>query len=358
VRFDCESFIVRAAKMSRPELADGNSSRERLAQPSIILTILASMIAVAFVFKSPELTAFFLSTFTRVQQFSELYTHFDFAFVRTQAEMLQSFSGQMITKGELASFELRPQSSPIGVKLRCMFMVAATDISIIIPTLNEEKYLPRCLSSLNNQSRKEIRELIVVDGGSTDETVEIARKYSDKILVEPGRAVGASRNIGATEATGEILAFIDADTVASVDWLEEIARSFHDDPNAVGVTGPTIPYGGTKLDELAYQVATGWAQRLSLKVGLPHVAGFNCAYRKGAFWQAGGFDERRELSEDVMLSLRIRHEGRIIFNPDMVAYTSLRRIKKYGYPYLTTYYAINAGTLLLFNRSLAYPKIR
>ena len=307
--------------MSRPELADGNSSRERLAQPSIILTILASMIAVAFVFKSPELTAFFLSTFTRVQQFSELYTHFDFAFVRTQAEMLQSFSGQMITKGELASFELRPQSSPIGVKLRCMFMVAATDISIIIPTLNEEKYLPRCLSSLNNQSRKEIRELIVVDGGSTDETVEIARKYSDKVLVEPGSAVGASRNIGATEATGEILAFIDADTVASVDWLEEIARSFHDDPYAVGVTGPTIPYGGTKLDELAYQVATGWAQRLSLKVGLPHVAGFNCAYRKGAFWQAGGFDERRELSEDVMLSLRIRHEGRIIFNPDMVAYT-------------------------------------
>jgi hypothetical protein len=97
---------------------------------------------------------------------------------------------------------------------------------------------------------------------------------------------------------------------------------------------------------------------LSLKLGLPHVAGFNCAYKKGAFWKAGGFDENRELSEDVMLSLRIRHEGRILFNPDMVAYTSLRRIKKYGYPYLTTYYGINAGMLLLFNRSLAYPKIR
>lgn len=342
--------------MVRPKLGDENSSRERLAQPSILLTILASMIAFALVLKSPELTAFFLATFTRVQQFSDLYAHFDFAFVRTQAEMLQNFSGQMIAKGELASFDLRPQ--PIGVKLRYMFMVAATDISIIIPTLNEEKYLPRCLSSLINQSRKEIREIIVVDGGSTDETVEVARKYSDKVLVKPGQAVGASRNIGATTAKGEILAFIDADTTASVDWLEEIVRSFHDDPTAVGVTGPTLPYGGTKLDELAYQVATGWAQRFSLKLGLPHVAGFNCAYRKGAFWQAGGFDESRELSEDVMLSLRIHHEGRIIFNPDMVAYTSLRRIKKYGYPYLTTYYAINAGMLLLFNRSLAYPKIR
>jgi glycosyltransferase involved in cell wall biosynthesis len=272
--------------------------------------------------------------------------------------MLQNLSGQMIAKGELAAFELRPQPSPIGVRLRYMFTVAATDISIIIPTLNEEKYLPRCLSSLINQSRKGIREVIVVDGGSTDQTVEVARKYSDKVLVKQGQAVGASRNIGAGMAKGEILAFIDADTIASVDWLDEISRSFHDDPNAVGVTGPTLPYGGTKLDELAYQVATGWAQRLSLKLGLPHVAGFNCAYRKEAFWEAGGFDESREISEDVMLSLRIRHEGRIRFNPDMVAYTSLRRIKKYGYPYLTTYYAINAGMLLLFNRSLAYPKIR
>ncbi len=59
-----------------------------------------------------------------------------------------------------------------------------------------------------------------------------------------------------------------------------------------------------------------------------------------------------------MLSLRIRHEGRIFFNPDMVAYTSLRRIMNYGYPYLTTYYMINAATMLLFKRTLAYPKIR
>ncbi len=127
---------------------------------------------------------------------------------------------------------------------------------------------------------------------------------------------------------------------------------------AVGVTGPTLPYGGTKLDQLAYHVATGWAQRFSLKLGLPHVAGFNCAYKKEAFWSAGGFDENRELSEDVMLSLKIRHQGQIVFNPDMIAYTSLRRIKKFGYPYLTTYYAINAAMLLLFKRNLGYPKVR
>jgi hypothetical protein len=323
-----------------------------------VVAILTSVVALVAVFRSPELIALFLSIFAKAPQFSELCTHFDLLVLRTQGEFFQNLSSQMVKTEWASSLELRPQSSTIGFKIKCMVIVASTDISIIIPTLNEVRYLPKCLSSLINQSRSDIGEIVVVDGGSTDGTVEVARKYSDKVVVEPGQAVGASRNLGARRAKGEILAFIDGDTIASVDWLEEIARSFHENPSAIGVTGPTLPYGGTRLDELAYRVATGWAQRLSLKVGLPHVAGFNCAYRRDAFWHAGGFDESRELSEDVMLSLRIRHQGRIIFNPDMQAYTSLRRIKKYGYPYLTTYYAINATTLLLFNKNLAYPKVR
>jgi hypothetical protein len=339
-----------------PVILDNNSPRDGLAHQSVLLTVVAVMIALAAVLKSPELSAVFFSLFTKLPQFPDFYAHFDAAFIRGQAEILQNLSNQMLAKGELA-FDFKPRSLPFGMKLKFLVVVGATNISVIIPTLNEEKYLPKCLSSLINQST-DISEIIVVDGGSTDQTVQAARKYSDTVLVKPGQAVGASRNIGARAAKGEILAFIDADTIASLDWLEEISRSFHEDPGAVGVTGPTLPYGGTKLDQLAYHVATGWAQRFSLKLGLPHVAGFNCAYRKEAFWDAGGFDEGRELSEDVMLSLRIRHQGRIIFNPDMMAFTSLRRIKKYGYPYLSTYYAINATMLLLFKKNLAYPKVR
>jgi hypothetical protein len=334
-----------------------DASRAGSVLHAIIITILTSVVALAAIFRSPELMALFLSAFTRVPQFSELYAHFDLLHLKAQTEFFQNLSGQMV-KTKWSSFEFRAQPFSIRFRLRCILTIASTDISVIIPTLNEAKYLPKCLNSLTNQSRREIGEIVVVDGGSTDGTVKVARKYSDIVLVEQGQAVGASRNLGARNANGAILAFIDADTIASLDWLEEIERSFHESPPSIGVTGPTLPYGGTKLDELAYRVATGWAQRLSLKIGLPHVAGFNCAYRREAFWQAGGFDEGRELSEDVMLSLKMRHQGRIIFNPDMVAHTSLRRIKKYGYPYLTTYYAINASALLLFNRSLAYPKVR
>jgi glycosyltransferase involved in cell wall biosynthesis len=247
---------------------------------------------------------------------------------------------------------------PFEIRIKTVLMVAACDVSVIVPSLNEGKYLRRCLKSLVRQSSRRIAEIIVVDGGSRDGTIEAAEEYADKVLVEPARPVGAARNIGAKQAEGEILAFIDADTVASKDWVEQIALALDSKPWAVGVTGPTLPYEGTHLDRIAYHVATGWVQRFSFRLGRPHVAGFNCAYRKRAFWDAGGFDEDRVLLEDVMLSLRMRHHGRIIFNPHMIAHTSLRRINRYGYPYLMTYNAINWIVTLLFNQTLAYPQIR
>jgi glycosyltransferase involved in cell wall biosynthesis len=253
---------------------------------------------------------------------------------------------------------LSPRSLTLGSKVRYLLVASALDVSVIVPTWNEEKYLPKCLRSLTKQAHSKPLEVIVVDGGSTDRTIEIAEKHADKVLVEPGKPVGAARNVGARHASGSVLAFIDADTMASKNWIEEIERTLEMSPSAVGVTGPTRPYEGSRLDQLAYHVATGWVQRLSLRLGLPHVAGFNCAYRKGEFWEAEGFDEYRQLSEDITLSLRIRHQGPILFNPEMLAYTSLRRIKNYGYPYLTTYYTMNWATMLLFNRTLGYPKVR
>jgi glycosyltransferase involved in cell wall biosynthesis len=144
------------------------------------------------------------------------------------------------------------------------FLVAACDISVVIPALNEEKYLARCLNSLVCQSRKDPVEIIVVDGGSTDRTIQVAKEYAHKVLVELARPVGAARNIGAKQAEGEVLAFIDADTIACEEWLEEIAGTFDSNPGAVGVTGPTLPYEGTHLDRIVYHVAPGWVQRFSL----------------------------------------------------------------------------------------------
>ena len=84
----------------------------------------------------------------------------------------------------------------------------------------------------------------MVDGGSTDRTLKVAAEYGVKVLVRPSLPVGAARNVGARHAQGEVLAFIDADTIASDRWVREIADSFNHNPEAIGVTGPTYPMKG------------------------------------------------------------------------------------------------------------------
>ena len=327
-------------------------------EKSAIIAVTTLCISLILVLRAPDLWAILIPQSWKLLQPFEISSHLQMlSILRCQFEPLQNLIAQMLARGELLSLEIGSRPFPFGTKIKNVLVIGACDISVIIPALNEEKYLPRCLQSLSRQSRKEQFETIVVDGGSTDRTVEVADEYADKVIVEPS-PVGAARNIGAKHAKGNILAFIDADTIACERWIEEIARTFNSNPSAAGVTGPTLPYEGTKLDRLAYHVATGWMQRFSLRLGRPHVAGFNCAYRKTPFWDAGGFDESRVLSEDVTLSLKMRHQGPILFNPEMTAYTSLRRIKKYGYPFLTTYYAINAGMMLLFDRTLGYPQVR
>ncbi len=324
-----------------------------------VLLLFAFSILLTMILKSPEISAAYVSELSRILQFPVIRAYWDAILgLRYPQAFFDGLSQRAVGCGDWASVEFSPRSLTLGSRVRYLLVASALDVSVIVPTWNEEKYLPKCLRSLANQVGSKPTEVIVVDGGSTDRTVEIAEEYADRVLIEPGKPVGAARNIGAKAASGSILAFIDADTTASGNWLEEIERTLKTFPTAVGVTGPTQPYEGTRLDELAYHVATGWVQRLSLKLGLPHVAGFNCAYKRNEFWEAGGFDENRQLSEDIMLSLKIRHQGPILFNPEMLAYTSLRRIKNYGYPYLTTYYAMNWGTMLLFNRTLGYPKVR
>jgi len=222
-------------------------------------------------------------------------------------------------------------------------------ISVVIPALNEEKYIRPCLSSLNHQSCN-WHEVIVVDGGSTDRTIEIARDLADRVVVEPASPVGAARNLGAKEAKGDILAFIDADTIASQGWIEAIRESMSDS-SVVGVTGPTFPVKGKDLDRLLYRMSTDFLQRFLIKLDLPHFPGFNCAYRKDAFFAVSGFAEDRVTHEDMLLSLDLKELGRIVYNPYMLTFTSLRRIEKYGYERIVPLYLSNFFLSLLFDKS-------
>lgn len=129
--------------------------------------------------------------------------------------------------------------------------------SVIVPTLNEESDLPRLLESIRAQT-KSVFEVIVVDGGSTDGTVDVARRSGAKLLVCPGTSEFASRNIGSKIAVGEWLINTAADIVWPPYLTERIERYVSVNPALVGLTGPGIP-----VDAPLWGRAEYWIYNLS-----------------------------------------------------------------------------------------------
>ncbi len=129
--------------------------------------------------------------------------------------------------------------------------------SVIIPALNEEEHVASAIKSLLQQTipRKEY-EIIVADNNSTDNTSAAAKKAgADKVVIELKKGTNMARNRGYLESQGEIIAFLDADSVAPPDWLARIGRSL-ENPSISMVSGP-YDYGFTGLRSLIDKVWTG-----------------------------------------------------------------------------------------------------
>lgn len=101
------------------------------------------------------------------------------------------------------------------------------DISIIVPVYNAEKYLVKCLDSLVNQTKKDI-EIILVNDGSTDRSIEILEEYKGKypdmitVISQENQGQSAARNVGIESATGKYIAFVDSDDYVSEDMFEKL----------------------------------------------------------------------------------------------------------------------------------------
>jgi glycosyltransferase involved in cell wall biosynthesis len=99
-------------------------------------------------------------------------------------------------------------------------------LSIIISTLNEEKYLPKLLECLNQQHFSEM-EIIVSDGASEDHIIQIAKKYECHVVVSKIRSPQHQRNMGAKAARGDLLLFLDADTLLPENFLHKAIDEFN-----------------------------------------------------------------------------------------------------------------------------------
>lgn len=199
-------------------------------------------------------------------------------------------------------------------------------ISVVIPALNEEKYIGRCLSSLRAQNYPgELYEIIVVDNASTDRTAEIAGESGVRVVYEAERGVGRARHRGAEEARGEIIAGTDADTIAPRTWLEEIARAFHSDETLGAVTGPVLLHDGNRFERWGVRHLSNGATRLSHTLGRGIFVGSNFAVRARDYWRVGGFNISLLSAEDIDLGVRLSAVTGTMFDPNLIMYVSARR---------------------------------
>lgn len=222
-------------------------------------------------------------------------------------------------------------------------------ISVIIPALNEEKFIGECLRSISEQSYKDF-DIILIDGGSTDNTVKIAEEYTDRIINAHTTAPGPSRNLGVRNSNAEIVAFTDADTVVPRNWLEIIAWEFSD-PRVVAIGGVLKPLNPRLLDKIMYKINSDLWYRFSAIFEFYQLGTPNCAYRREIFLKTGGFNEQMSMLEDTELSLRIRKYGRVIIDKNLYVYNSTRRFVQEGYfmvfmRYLGAYFDLLTGRLV------------
>jgi glycosyltransferase involved in cell wall biosynthesis len=187
--------------------------------------------------------------------------------------------------------------------------MSAVSISIIIPALNEEKMIGRCLESLTGLAFARDRfEVLVVDNGSRDKTVSIADSFKDrlnlKVLQQVGVCISALRNLGAHSAAGDILAFLDADCLARADWLDRIFTLAHAD--GAGVLGAHY-----LLPEDSSWVGRTWHryQEAPKSGEVSHVPAGDLIMRREDFLKLGGFDETIQTNEDYELCDRARKAG-------------------------------------------------
>ena len=110
--------------------------------------------------------------------------------------------------------------------------------SFIIPVLNEEKYIAKCIYSIKKQFGEDF-EIIVVDNGSKDKTVEIVNKMGVSLVYERKKGISNARNTGAKKAKGELLCFMDADGILSNNWLVEVRKTINKS-NVLNLVGLNI----------------------------------------------------------------------------------------------------------------------
>ena len=198
-------------------------------------------------------------------------------------------------------------------------------LSIIIPTFNEEYYLPPLLESIQRQNFSDY-EIVVADAGSEDGTIEIAKKWGCKVVKGGLPAVG--RNRGAEVAQGEFLLFLDSDVILTRDYLQLSLDEFQVRGLGIAIT-QIAPLSDSFLNKITHDFANFFMKRVeNIK---PHGAGcYGIITTKKLHDEVEGFDENLDFGEDTDYIERIGSisQFKVLRNPKLLV--STRRLQEEG----------------------------
>jgi glycosyltransferase involved in cell wall biosynthesis len=230
-------------------------------------------------------------------------------------------------------------------------------VSFCIPTKNNEATIDRCLESIINQDYPNI-EIIIVDGRSTDKTLEIMRNYTDNIYFDEG-PLGSARQTSIDRATGEILALFDSDIIIPhKDWLKGAVKYFNYS-NRVSTVWPAnlAPPNGSMTSRLYFNF---WRvtieDRINKKRGI--YGGGNALFLKSAVEAVGGVDRSIHWGEDFDLALKLRNKGyQVVFVEDPLWHNTMQTLKEFGKKQITgarTFTKTGASFLGLTSKDIIY----
>jgi glycosyltransferase involved in cell wall biosynthesis len=195
-------------------------------------------------------------------------------------------------------------------------------VSVVVCAYNAERTMAACLASLEHLNYPDY-EVIVVNDGSKDRTLEISERFAYcRIVSQENKGLSVARNVGAEAATGEIVAYTDSDCVADPDWLLYLVAKM-ESSDLVACGGPNFPPPEDSLVPAAVAVSPGGPTHVLLSDDVAeHIAGCNMAFRRDTLIALGGFDPvYRAAGDDVDICWRLQDAGYTIgFSPAAIVW--------------------------------------
>lgn len=202
-------------------------------------------------------------------------------------------------------------------------------ISVIIPTYNEEANIKETLIAIKKQICDFPYEIVVVDGQSTDKTIDIAKKFA-KVYISPQKGKAYQLNYATPKTSGEILLFLDADTLIEPFFLQKIYKIFQKKKNLFACSARINYYDGIafsfKIGSLVCTITKYFFQSVAVHlyyffkslVGYPELSGTNMFVRRDIFFKAGGFKQPphslgidKVFSDSLIYVTRILKRGKV-----------------------------------------------